>query len=400
MHSKKIYKNTKLPPVFVLGSALSISRALNKYGIPVYCSDPGFIVDRFSNRVYKPSFGWRAEYNAALLDKLIKFSQECFDKPILMPSTDVAIEFIMNYYNKLIPYFKVAKIYLPEVGSLFLYKNNFYNICARLGIEYPATYMIKNEDDLYNALYNLRYPVIIKPNAIHKWKKYLKGNKVIKIDNLEQFRELKFLNRDLLRDSMIQEVIPGPESNIYLFKGCIDNSGELIDFFTGRKLRQFPPHFGSASLAETKLIPEIVDICKYLFSKIKIQGLVGAEFKYDWRDKKYKMIEINIRVQLWEDLMRVSGKEIIWNHYCDLIGKKNYIVKPQIDEIKWIHFNRDIFSALYYLMNKDLNINDLIRSYKKIRVDALMQLSDPLTIIGSIIYSINQIINYKLKPGS
>ncbi len=151
---------------------------------------------------------------------------------------------------------------------------------------------------------------------------------------------------------LVQEVIPGPESNIYLFAGYFDHTGEPVQTFTARKLRQYRPGFGSASLAISETDPKVLELSVKFLRSIRFKGICGMEFKIDPRDGRMKVIEINPRPCLWFNLTHSAGKRIVETAYLDFIGEKFPPEATQKDGILWRHTLKDIYSKLFYAYNK------------------------------------------------
>jgi len=386
-----------LPVVVALGGALPVARVLTKYGVTVYGSDFGYSVDRLSRLVSRPPWGYDAGLDDRFLRLLVDFAEQCPVMPVLIPTADAVIEFVTLHYEVLSAHYHVASVYAPGQGEAFLAKREFYRLCDQAGIKYPAT-IFGDEgpiapDEVERVL---RFPVIVKPNLIHRWKQTLKGEKVIEVTSAADLRMVMASYPGLVEDSMLQEVIPGPESKIYLFKACLDRDGEVLDTFTGRKLRQYPPMYGSASLAESVECPEVEELSLRFFDRIRVHGLGGAEFKWDPRDGEFKMIEVNMRPQLWEDLIRASGKDMLWVHYCDLIGLPVHKTPLQVNGVRWVHLTRDVVSALWFMRRRELTVKEWFGGYRRDMVDALMAPADPLTIPGALGYAAFQFVHYKL----
>jgi predicted ATP-grasp superfamily ATP-dependent carboligase len=67
-----------------------------------------------------------------------------------------------------------------------------------------------------------------------------------------------------------------------------------------------------------------------------IKGIAEPEFKYDFRDKKYKLKEINLRSMMWHRVGNLSGVNLHYCQYLDALGKE---VVPQVQiKNKDIHF--------------------------------------------------------------
>ena len=385
------------PAVLILSlsaTGIAVARALASHNIKVYGTDHQFAAGIFSKLINKPSFGYKVKLDEKFLENLIEFSERQNLKPVLFPSDDKFIEFVGNNYQILNNYFIMQKSLHPEINKLFLDKKEFYQLCEKFNVQYPKTMFLSGIESIDDIVDQTRFPLILKPHFIHKWKQQLHGQKVIFIKDIRSFKNIFATWRDNLKYMIIQEVIEGDESDIWIFKGYFDENGKILCHFTGRKLRQYPPIFGSASLAESASNDEIAEISIDFLTKLKFQGLCGTEFKFDRRDNEYKMIEINIRPQLWDDLMRISGKEIIWTAYCDMIDDKTQSISEQIYDVKWIYLTRDILSAIWHIKKGNLLLSECVKSYKNLCTDALLDTSDIKMFFGVPIYTLYQFYQF------
>ncbi|MBP8688882.1 hypothetical protein KBH77_00825 [Patescibacteria group bacterium] len=396
--NNKMKRNKDFPPALVLelsATGLAVGRILNQYGVEVYGVDfNNYTIGQYSKYIKKP-FGGIIFKKKSFLSSLINFSKRFELKPVLIPCSDRFIELVSENFDILKQYYNIQDSLSPLIAPIYLNKREFYKLCEKFKINFPKTIYITGEETVSEIVRNLRFPMILKPYLIHKWKKHLKGQKVILIENIKQLDEIFSREKVLLKDSMLQEVIPGPEGNIYLFKGYFDKSGKNKAYFTGRKIRQYPPNFGSASLAESITNKDVKTLSIEFLENVGFKGLCGTEYKYDPRDKIYKMIEVNIRPQLWEDLTRIAEKDILWSAYCDLAGLGIPEQRKQIDYVRWVYFARDIYSAFYFIKNQEYSFIDIIKSYKNLKCDAIIDFKDPKTLIGVPIYVLSQLYFYK-----
>ncbi len=51
---------------------------------------------------------------------------------------------------------------------------------------------------------------------------------------------------------MVQEIIPGPDTNIYKMQGYVNSKGQLVGKFFLGKLRSNPPPFGVGRVVVSK----------------------------------------------------------------------------------------------------------------------------------------------------
>ena len=396
------YQMNNYPPALILdlsATGLAVARILSKHNVKVYgCDVHTLSIGRFSKYVKKPFFGYKIELNDQFLNQLIEFSNNFNEKPVLFPSSDIFIEFVSAHYEILRKSYRMQASLNPEICKNFLNKMNFYKLCDQFGVNYPQTVILHGNESIDEIVNKLRFPIILKPHLIHKWKDYLKGKKVVYIKNPKDLETIFNLKKNFLSECVLQEVIPGPETNIYIFKGYFNKHNELLAYFVGRKIRQFPPYFGSFSLAESIENEEVKKLSEDFLKKLKFEGLCGTEFKYDEREGNYKIIEINIRPQLWEDLTRLAKREVCWVAYCDLAELSPGFLPKQLNGVRLVYILRDLYSGFVLFKNRNHNILQWLKSYFKVRGDALFDWRDLKLLLGIPLYFLAQFYLYKIKP--
>lgn len=198
----------------------------------------------------------------------------------------------------------------------------------------------------------MNYPCIIKPSRIQDVKAIIGGRKGWIARDLAEFDRVILAIPPEAGMLLVQEIVPGPESAITLFCGYVDSRGQMHQPFTARKLRQYPPGFGSASMVQSAAEPESRAIAERLLAAVGYRGIAAAEFKRDPASGALKIIEINARPSLWFSLSTAAGKQVIMAAYSALAGLGTMPAEiPQSDGIRWRYTLKDIRSALFYCAN-------------------------------------------------
>jgi D-aspartate ligase len=274
-------------------------------------------------------------------------------KPVLIPTSDEDIAFIVEHKATLEPRFAIQKSYLDGAADIMLSKERFYARCDELGIAYPRFWKC-SPSDLMSLKNEVRYPCLIKPSKVHEAKALMAGKKGWVAKDAAAFEKLAReipLGAGLL---LLQEIVPGPESEITLYAAYFDQQGQPRQTFTGRKLRQYPPGFGSASLVCSQSEPETQAIAERLLQAVGYQGIAAAEFKKDPRDGQLKIIEVNARPSLWFSLSTAAGKSMSLAAYHDLAQTGETVPeRSQINGIRWRYAFKDLYSAWFYKTHSD-----------------------------------------------
>lgn len=380
--------------VVVLGmspTGLYAVRELGNAGIDVYAADTQRQAAGYSNCL-KSSDSWIVEpNNARLIERLLSLEKSESRQGVLVPTSDKYIEFVVENTEALNSY-RFQSSYSSGLYHSIVDKGEFALKCKEHGISHPGTWTLAG-DQLSEAVNQIRFPCILKPTLIHLVRDFMSGQKVLIVkDKREYLNKIKQLE-NLPVEWMVQEIIPGPESNITLFGGYFDLQNQLRQAFTCRKLRQYPAGFGSASLVRSEVLEETKELSEKFLQGLGFQGIAGTEFKYDERDQELKIIEINPRPTLWFGCSTASGKTIVLDAVLDLIGRQAVADEPQGNGVAWCYSGKDVATRLFYLTQG----NDFVLPYKtqsclnekygqvEETVWAVFSLKDPLPLFGELL---------------
>jgi len=259
---------------------------------------------------------------------------ENYDYIVIFPTNDLQLEHLHQIYMKISSY-----CFVPLNSSNLLQcldKYTQYEYCEKLGIPYPKTVHINSIEDL-DRISSLKYPVLIKPR---------------KRDDIstDVFRNLQLQTRSDLEECfkliekhlsggitfLASEIIPGDGSNIYAYVGYRNKEGTILNEWTGKKLSQYPDDFGVFASASNEAPDEVLYQGRMLLNGMNLIGIAEPEFKYDFRDGKYKLMEINLRSMMWHRVGNLSGVNIQYSQYLDAIGEK--VEMQNQDKTRRIHF--------------------------------------------------------------
>lgn len=388
-------------PVVVLEltpTGLSVARSLGSRGIPVHGIDPNHhAIGHFSKYVRKsPRLRYR-KFDEKLASDLVGFARRQRAKPVLYCCGDPSLEFGSTFRDVLAPHFLMPESLRPEISGVFVNKISFYQKCQSLNIKLPATYFPRNFDELRIVAGELHYPAIIKPAYSHLWRKALRGDKVLQVESADELMKLyeNYCTDEDHRKITVQEVIVGPEANIAVFTGYFDRNHELICGFTARKLRQYPPFFGSASYVESAWLPEVAELSRQALHAMGYHGIAGTEYKYDTRRKEWLLIEINPRVVLWQAIAKAAGADVVFACYLDLIGRRPSInLGGQEDGIRWQYLFRDTITVLRYAQHRWVPMRELLNYFDPRKEFAIIDVNDPALLLMYPLYAASQAIGF------
>jgi predicted ATP-grasp superfamily ATP-dependent carboligase len=177
---------------------------------------------------------------------------------------------------------------------------------------------------------------------------------------------------------MLQEYIPGGEDSVWMFNGYFDSRSECLFGVTGKKIRQSPVYTGATSLGICLKNNVVEEMTNTLMKRIGYKGILDIGYRYDKRDGKYKVLDINPRIgQTFRLFVANNGLDVARAEYLDLTRQS--VPKGLVFEgRKWIVEDKDLISSVRYLHDKNLKFMQLLKSFRGIQESAWFAKDDPL----------------------
>lgn len=279
-------------------------------------------------------------------------------------------------------------------NSVFLNKRSFYERCKSLQIDMPTTFFPRTKSEALDVSTEIRYPAIVKPVFSHLMRKVLRGKKLVVVESPEQLIHWWVLIIKHGGEAVIQEEIVGPEKNIVVGGLYMDRNRICRSLFTGRKVRQYPPMYGSGCYMESEWLPEIAAMSVDIVTRLGYHGICGTEFKWDIRDESWKLIEVNCRPTLWFALTLASGVDVVWDAYCDLIGQPNRTnIGMQKDRVRWQLLVRDLVASMHFIRKREMSVRDLFSTTLNVcnKKEAILSWGDWSANLG---YAVNSLMQW------
>lgn len=233
------------------------------------------------------------------MNKLYKELKPKKKKLILIGCADHYVRLIVTNKDKLKDKFILPYTNLETLNKIVL-KETFYELCDKNNIDYPKTHVYKKGDSLDFKL-DFDYPVILKPSdSVLYFKASFPGQyKVYTINSKEELDETlkKIYDAGYLGNMIIQDRIPGYDNKMYDLHVFVGKSKKVEYMNLGNVLLEehTPKGLGSNAATITVYNEELMLKIKNLLESIGYEGWCDCDLKYDERDNKIKIFEINIR---------------------------------------------------------------------------------------------------------
>ncbi len=377
--------NPELPPgVLVAGGShgsLGIARSLGRRGVPVWIIANGSPIQKASRYVER-SWTWPALDPAAQTACLLDLAeQHHLDGWVLFAGGDEEVELLSRNRAALSRRFRVTT---PdwEITRWAFDKRLTYQRCAELGIDHPWTRVISNTQELLAV--DCPFPAILKP-AYRKSRNAFTRAKAWMVKSRSELLPLFDKATSLVGPGIVilQEMIPGGGETQFSYSAlCRD--GKPVATLVARRARQFPVDFGyTSTFVETVECPEIEDAASRFLQSIRYGGLAEVEFKYDKRDGRYKLLDVNPRVWTWHTLGRKAGVDFPYLMCLEAHGCPVSHARARAGS-HWILGARDFVAAVIEIRRGRLTVDSYLRSLRRPIELGVFALDDPLPAIAAL----------------
>lgn len=385
--------NRMRPPVVILNlahSGLGIVRNLHPLGIEMY----GVTAERGSwgkwTRLAKVIIGPDSrDEPEALYEKLIGLAHDLRAKPLLLATRDYDVLFVEKFRHGLEQFYSLP-MPAPSLVQKILNKWDSVQLAIEAGVPVPATYRARTPEDLEQLIPQLPFPCVVKPVSSVDWRGKEDWHRVgeRKAFAVQSAAELTAEYRTLCKvtpEVLIQELVPGPDTNFYIFGAYFGRDSKLHSGFIARKVLQSPASFGTGCVVESSDCPKIRAYTERILGLAQYHGMAEAEFKLDPRDGQFKFIEINPRHWDWHRLGTACGVNLTEVLYRDLAGESVPPAIQSIRTVKWIAEDNFALLGLRMLWRKETTLRDLLRAVRGKRTYAFSAWNDPLPVLSLLL---------------
>lgn len=277
------------------------------------------------------------------LDALEDFRKQHPGKKILLiSSNETYAAFISKNKDKINEQFVHNYPNIDIINSLIM-KEAFYKTYENSVLDFPKT-IYYNCSEKPEIAYDFAYPVIIKPSNVIEYNhiSFEGKNKIYKVNSEEELVEIvnTIANNGYTDTLILQEFIPGDDS--YLFDSVVycgkDKKVKLISFAQIGLQEHSKTMVGNAAVLINGFNQygdhsEMVEKIKTFMEDIGYQGFAEFDMKYDYRDNKYKVLEINARQGRSSYYISPLGYNLVKILVDDLINNQKMSFRVIDDEV-------------------------------------------------------------------
>jgi D-aspartate ligase len=368
------------PGALIIGGAhvsIGMARSLGRHGIPVW-SLTNHPMPKFSRYVQR-SIPWAgAEHEqgvASIIDIATRYGLNGW---VLFATGDEDMRLIAQNHASLAAQFRVVTPSWDTVQWMYD-KRLTYQRAASLGIDCAWNFAPRDLGEVERL--NCRFPVVLKPACRDGVNEFTRA-KGWKADDRDALLLLYQRAAALVGDDgvVMQEWIPGNGETQFSYAG-LWNRGNPIVTLIARRTRQHPIDFGrSSTFVETVAEDQIEALaCRFLKS-LDYTGIVEIEFKYDHRDRQYKLLDVNGRFWTWNGLGNLAGADFPYLAWRQALGLSVSPGRARTG-VAWMHASRDIIAAYKEISRGTLTVRGYLAGFCQPLAFASFALDDPLPAI-------------------
>ena len=271
------------------------------------------------------------------------------------------------------------------VMSRVMDKGHQHAAALAAGFPVPATVTPDGEADVAAAARELRFPVILKPRYAPEFRRRFRAQ-VLEAPDAEALRRAWDLAAPY--GPQVSEVIPGDDSHLWTLGSYRDAAGRPLASFTGRKLRQWPPRFGTARAAEARWDPDLARRGHALLDALGFHGISQVEVKRDPRDGRDYLIEVNPRSWLWIGLATACGVNLPHACWLDAVGRPRAWPAGHRSGRRWILAGKHLVGSAREIRRGDWSLRPFLGSLRPPLSDGVIDPRDPrpaLALYGRVL---------------
>lgn len=302
------------------------------------------------------------------LDKMLEIAEKYknTNKKLLLISCSDGYTSLITHNKEILEKYYYFNYVSNELQRQLENKKDFYEICEKYNLNYPNTYVI-SKDMLSDYIVPFEFPLAIKANdSIEYLDLEFEGKKkAYKANNKEEYDEIisDIYNAGYTGELIIQDYIPGDHSTMAVLNAYVNSKGQVKMMCFGKCLldESLPEGIGNYNALVTQDNPEIYAMAKKFLEEINYRGFANFDFKYDSRDNKYKVFEINIRQGRSSYYMTAGGCNFVTFLVDDLITNEDKKIYYHKEEKLWLYV--DPYVLKKYANKKDLPyIKELLKN--------------------------------------
>ena len=258
---------------------------------------------------------WNEQLLVKTLIDIAREFQSQYRALVLVATNDFYVRMIVNNATTLRSYYRCNYVD-PDILDNIQIKSNFYQQCELHDIAYPQTVLVNVGSDEPIIQDLPQFPIIVKPanGDMYYRHKFTGQEKVYRPNNRQEFEHIvQIIAASGYTDSLIcQEFIPGDDTYLYDMVVYVDSKGHTRSVSFAQVLLQEHQStaIGNLTALVTRYDPSLMKRLSEFAEQMHFVGFGNFDIKFDVRDKKFKVLELNVRQGRSSYYMEAQGSSM------------------------------------------------------------------------------------------
>jgi D-aspartate ligase len=369
-------RNAEGWPALLLGEGLAVlgaARSLAAAGIrPLLLSKPGDFATwtRFATRL--------AVDRKADLSQLLDVVS--LERAVLIPCSDGLVQEAANLPDRFAESFVGS---LPPAAAVRTYTDKafFADAVGTHDVPHPRTF--SSVEDVARLSDAEIRGFFLKPRNSQAFSAHYRTKAIPVSGRAEAIEEMERLATEGFKMEL-QEIIPGPITNHYHLDGFVDRFGRTVAAMARQRIRMYHTDYGNSTMLVSVPMGTLDTAIEPLYRLMRAlhhRGIFSAEFKWDERDRLFKLLEINARPWWQVEFATLCGVNVCAMAYHDAIGEELPVISSYDIGQRFRILAQDARAFLDLRKRKAVTLKDWLSSVRGV-TDAIIRLSDPLPTLG------------------
>ena len=275
------------------------------------------------------------------VETLVRFGAAQHQPPVLFYQEDRELLLVSRFRDRLRSAFRFVMADAALVEDL-VDKSRFQTLARRLDLPVPAARRLDPAEQPDLREIDIPFPVVIKPltRRTDRWTPVGGSGKALRVDTLEALRLLwpRIVAANV--PMLAQTLVPGAETDIESYHVYVDEPGDIVAEFTGRKIRTWPTQFGHSTALVITDSADVASAGRAVVRRLDLRGVAKLDFKRG-PDGRLYLLEVNPRFTLWHHPAALAGVNVPALVYGDLTGLPRPAVPRARPGVRWCKIWQD-----------------------------------------------------------
>jgi D-aspartate ligase len=389
-------------PVLIAGAGspigLAVAGGLRDSGIPLVGATHDWTAPACRSKLWQSIITVRSQSEQGWLEAL-DAAHDRHGRMVLLAAEEYVVRIIAQHAGELESRFHFVSPNLPTVDRL-LDKAIFHDWALTNGFPVPRTMIVRNADGLRAALRDIGFPVVFKPSVeTPQWRIVSPRDKVYRFSTRADVERLSFDPFEAADHFVVQEWIPGRDSDVYFCLTYRDRHGVEVASQTGRKLAQWRVGTGNTALGVTHHNEELHKLTHRLFDAAGHVGFGSLEVRLSSQDGRMLITEPTAgRPNMQSALATAAGVNLFEAAYRDALGLTPAPSRPGREAI-WIHETTVAASFMVAARRRSLDVRAILAALRTRRAPtgAFFSAGDPLPLLLEVLRQAGKVLRLALS---